>query len=92
MHTHSISPTVSKVRITFSSAWFIPKSRNTETLLCGNMMRIIMSSKITVNMMHGKEQVTYYLGCMTDWRWPLTLSQGWPLMRTEQSMEWMEKV
>lgn len=35
-----------------------------------------MSSKITVNTVHGKEQGGHYLGSMTDMRWPLTLRQG----------------
>lgn len=37
------------------------------------MAGIMMSSKITVNMVHGKERDGHYLGRMTDMRWPLTL-------------------
>lgn len=35
-------------------------------------MEIMMSSKITANMLHGKEQGSHYRGSMTGMRWPLT--------------------
>lgn len=45
-----------------------------------------MSSKITVNMVHGKEQDSHYLGSMTDMRWPLTLRKR--LVPNESEAEW----
>lgn len=51
-----------------------------------HMARIMMSSKITVNMVHGKEQDSHYLGSMTDMRWPLTLRKR--LVPNESEAEW----
>lgn len=39
------------------------------------MMKIMMSSKIRANALHGKEQGSHYPGSMTGTRWPLTLAE-----------------
>lgn len=36
------------------------------------LMKIMMSSKITAYMLHGKERGSHYGGRMTGMRWPLT--------------------
>lgn len=66
-----IGPEGKKTKISNTNEFLILK----QCSLWKHMMKIMMSSKITASMLHGKEQGSHYRGSMTDMRWPLTLGK-----------------